>query len=244
MPRFCLQLFQSSVPKSSLETALEFEPNFDLAHCKLIKYRARRTFRFCPIDLVLSAVYLYFSLHSSSVLLPQNLSFYILTDVTGFSAMHCGIVSPAMHRTDHNANGVIHGDLRRISSSRKFHESRKIEPTDIARMANRTVNGNVKHHEMLNGKVKKVSTTSLDPNSFFEAATLLGSVGSLKAAETTERVRRGSTSYEEDAYKGFPFPFENLVFEGGGNKGMAYVGALQVFFSIYAFILCCCVLLF
>jgi len=26
------------------------------------------------------------------------------------------------------------------------------------------------------------------------------------------------------------------VFEGGGNKGMAYVGALQVFFSIYAFI--------
>ena len=139
---------------------------------------------------------------------------------------------------------MIHGDLRRISSSRKFHESRKIEPTDIARMANRNVNGNVKHHEMLNGKVKKVSTTSLDPNSFFEAATLLGSVGSLKAAETTERVRRGSTSYEEDAYKGFPFPFENLVFEGGGNKGMAYVGALQVFFSIYVFILCCCDLLF
>lgn len=169
----------------------------------------------------------------------------ILTDATGCTAVHCGIVSPVMHRTtDQNANGVIHGDLRKISSSRKFHESRKIEPTDIARMANRNVNGNVKHHETLNGKVKKVSTTSLDPNSFFEAATLLGSVGSLKAAETTERVRRGSTSYEEDAYKGFPFPFENLVFEGGGNKGMAYVGALQVFFSIYAFILCCCVLCF
>ena len=71
MPRFCLQ---SSVPKSSLKTALKFEPNFDLAHCKLIKYRAHRTFRFCPIDLVLSAVYLYFSLNSSSVLLPQNFS--------------------------------------------------------------------------------------------------------------------------------------------------------------------------
>lgn len=144
-----------------------------------------------------------------------------------------------MHRTtDQNANGVINGAFRRVSSSRKFHESRKIEPTDIARMANRNVNGNVKHHDMLNGQTKKVSTTSLDPNSFFEAATLLGSVGSLKAAETTERVRRGSTSYEEDIYKGFPFPFENLVFEGGGNKGMAYVGALQVFFSIYAFIFC------
>lgn len=148
-----------------------------------------------------------------------------------------------MHRTtDQNANGVISEALRRVSSSRKFHESRKIEPTHIARMANRNVNGNVKHHDLLNGKAKKVSSTSLDPNSFFEAATLLGSVGSLKAAETTERIRRGSTSYEEDIYKGFTFPFENLVFEGGGNKGMAYVGALQVFsqfmllFSVVVFL--------
>ncbi|XP_078376863.1 uncharacterized protein LOC144660159 [Oculina patagonica] len=134
-----------------------------------------------------------------------------------------------MHRTtDHNANGVINGAVRKLSASRKFHESRKIEPTNIPRMANRNLNGNAKHHDLLNGQAKKISTTSLDPNSFFEAATLLGSVGSLKAAETTERVRRGSTSHEEDIYKGFSFPFENLVFEGGGNKGMAYVGALQV----------------
>lgn len=128
---------------------------------------------------------------------------------------------------DQNANGVTQGGVRKISASRKFHESRKIEPTDNPRMANRHLNGNAKH-DMLNGQVQKRSTTSLDPHSFVEAATLLGSVGSLKAAETTERVRRGSTSYEEDVYKGYPFPFENLVFEGGGNKGMAYVGALQV----------------
>ena len=74
--------------------------------------------------------------------------------------------------------------------------------------------------------ISKASATSLDP--FFGAATLLGSVGSLRAAETTDRYRRGSTSHEEDMYRDFPFPFENLVFEGGGNKGMAYVGALQV----------------
>ncbi|KAJ7372184.1 hypothetical protein OS493_020613 [Desmophyllum pertusum] len=132
--------------------------------------------------------------------------------------------------TDQNANGVINVNgavVRKFSASRKFHESRKIEPTDIARMASRNVNGTAKH-DMLNGKAKKVSTTSLDPSTFFEAATLLGSVGSLQAAETTERVRRGSTSHEEDVYKGSIFPFENLVFEGGGNKGMAYVGALQV----------------
>lgn len=136
-----------------------------------------------------------------------------------------------LRSSDQNANGVIEGGVRKISASRKFHESRKIEPTDNPRMANRHLNGNAKHN-MLNGQVQKRSTTSLDPHSFVEAATLLGSVGSLKAAETTERVRRGSTSYEEDVYKGYPFPFENLVFEGGGNKGMAYVGALQVFFFL------------
>lgn len=147
--------------------------------------------------------------------------------------------------TDHNANGVIQGAVRKVSSSRKFHESRKIEPTDNPRMANRSKNGNAKH-DMLNGQAKKASSTSLDPNTFFEAATLLGSVGSLNAAETTDRVRRGSTSCEEDCYKGYAFPFENLVFEGGGNKGMAYVGALQVFliYLLDFFTLCCCALCF
>ena len=29
-------------------------------------------------------------------------------------------------------------------------------------------------------------------------------------------------------YHQFEFPFDNLVFEGGGNKGMSYVGAIRV----------------
>ena len=157
------------------------------------------------------------------------MSAFLLTDERGSPATHCGIVNPVMQGTeDHNANGVT-GQVgqRKISASRKFHESRKIESTNMARPINRNMNGNVKHQSM-NGQAKKTSTTSLDPKNFFEAATLLGSVGSLRAAETTEKVRRGSTSHEEAVYKGFSFPFENLVFEGGGNKGMAYVGALQV----------------
>ena len=28
--------------------------------------------------------------------------------------------------------------------------------------------------------------------------------------------------------KKYEFPFENLVFEGGGSKGIAYVGAIKV----------------
>lgn len=133
-----------------------------------------------------------------------------------------------MQRTEHqNANGVTSQvRQRKISNSRKFHESRKIEPTNMARPIQRNMNGSAKH-EFTNGQAKTTSRTSLEPR-IYEAATLLGSVGSMNAAEANERLRRGSTSCEEAVYQGFPFPFENLVFEGGGNKGMAYVGALQV----------------
>ncbi|XP_065839909.1 uncharacterized protein [Oscarella lobularis] len=44
--------------------------------------------------------------------------------------------------------------------------------------------------------------------------------------------RRKSLTEEDEEIEtvdlGFQFPFENLVFEGGGNKGLAYVGALRV----------------
>lgn len=39
----------------------------------------------------------------------------------------------------------------------------------------------------------------------------------------------GSRSIEDLYMSKHEYPFENLVFEGGGSKGMAYVGALQVF---------------
>lgn len=156
------------------------------------------------------------------------MSIFLLTDEHECTAVHCGIVCLAMQRTeDQNANGVTSQvRQRKISNSRKFHESRKIEPTNMARPIQRNMNGSAKH-EFTNGQAKTTSRTSLEPR-IYEAATLLGSVGSMNAAEANERLRRGSTSCEEAVYQGFPFPFENLVFEGGGNKGMAYVGALQV----------------
>lgn len=134
-----------------------------------------------------------------------------------------------MQRPENNNVDGVTPQFRqgKVSNSRRFHESRKIEPTGMARPISKNMNGHTKH-DMINGQPKKVSAVSLDPKNFFEAATLLGSVGSLRAAETTDKYRRGSTSHEEDMYRDFPFPFENLVFEGGGNKGMAYVGALQV----------------
>ena len=36
------------------------------------------------------------------------------------------------------------------------------------------------------------------------------------------------TSVLEAHYHDYDYPFENLVFEGGGAKGQVYVGCLQV----------------
>lgn len=66
----------------------------------------------------------------------------------------------------------------------------------------------------------------MDLYSFVEVVMLFGSVGFFKVVEIIERVWWGSILYEEDVYKGYFFLFENLVFEGGGNKGMVYVGVL------------------
>ena len=38
----------------------------------------------------------------------------------------------------------------------------------------------------------------------------------------------GNRSLEDLYIRSREYPFDNLVFEGGGSKGMAYVGALQV----------------
>lgn len=133
-----------------------------------------------------------------------------------------------MQRLDvKNTNGTSGQPQDSIDSShgslRKSTKNWRVVPSDF-----------VPHTRSMNGihspqKLGK-STNSLDPKNLVAAATLLGSIGSLKAAEVTEQINNnGSSNNVEEIYTGFDFPFENLVFEGGGNKGMAYVGALQVF---------------
>ncbi|EDO48969.1 predicted protein, partial [Nematostella vectensis] len=88
------------------------------------------------------------------------------------------------------------------------------------------MNGTTSHKKKLaTGK----SENLLNPKMLVEAASLLGSVGSLTASEAQGKIiKDDNKAPEEDLYDQFKFPFENLVFEGGGNKGMAYVGVLQI----------------
>lgn len=133
-----------------------------------------------------------------------------------------------MRRFDvENTNGSLgpsHESLNRSSSSiRRTAANWKVVPSDYVPPI-RAMNGLHKPPQ------PGLSSNSLDPKNLVSAATLLGSVGSLKAAEATEQLNNtGTASAVDEIYAGFDFAFENLVFEGGGNKGMAYVGALQVF---------------
>ena len=79
----------------------------------------------------------------------------------------------------------------------------------------------VKNHRKFRGPVNDslLSSTSL----------ILASSSTLDTAAYVEKtfINR-STSLEDLWLKSHDYNFENLVFEGGGSKGMAYVGAIQV----------------
>ena len=53
-------------------------------------------------------------------------------------------------------------------------------------------------------------------------------MGSKSSMQLIATVADDLQAVDDDIFKNYDFPFENLVFEGGGNKGMAYVGALRV----------------
>ena len=63
-----------------------------------------------------------------------------------------------------------------------------------------------------------------------QAGTVGSTLGSSAATLLMETVADNNNMVDDDIFKNYDFPFTNLVFEGGGNKGMAYVGALQVGF--------------
>ena len=92
---------------------------------------------------------------------------------------------------------------------------------------NSTQNQNGAAHKALKRKDKRSSGT-LVSQEMLNAGTLGGMFGSVSSTKLLQTVMDDKRAVEEDIYKNFDFPFENLILEGGGNKGMAYVGALQV----------------
>lgn len=79
-------------------------------------------------------------------------------------------------------------------------------------------------------KRDKRSSKTLVSQEMLNAGTLGGMFGSVTSTKLLASVIDDKRAVEDDIYKNFDFPFENLILEGGGNKGMAYVGALEVYF--------------
>ena len=91
----------------------------------------------------------------------------------------------------------------------------------------------------IKNKIKKESSESskefLEPqvnSKIIQAGTVGSTLGSSAATLLMETVADNNNVVDDDIFKNCDFPFTNLVFEGGGNKGMAYVGALQVVFYL------------
>lgn len=89
----------------------------------------------------------------------------------------------------------------------------------------------------IKNKIKKGSSESskefLEPqvnSKIIQAGTVGSTLGSSAATLLMETVADNSNMVDDDIFKNYDFPFTNLVFEGGGNEGMAYIGALQVGF--------------
>ena len=84
-------------------------------------------------------------------------------------------------------------------------------------------------------KAKKVSSNysqsylnSPSHSDMLYAGTIGSTFGSLSGTKLLATIVDDKKTVDDDIFNNFDFPFTNLVFEGGGNKGMAYVGALQV----------------
>ncbi len=75
--------------------------------------------------------------------------------------------------------------------------------------------------------LNKVGTFTGEVESVIQAGTI-GSIASFSGSQLFSTVLDDSGSVDTDIFNNFEFPIHNLAFEGGGNKGMAYVGVLQV----------------
>jgi len=77
------------------------------------------------------------------------------------------------------------------------------------------------------GVVSSFGTFPGEVESVILAGTL-GSIASFSGSRLFSSVVDDAEKVDVDIFNNFDFPITNLVFEGGGNKGMAYVGAIQV----------------
>lgn len=113
-----------------------------------------------------------------------------------------------------------HSDVRETYSKKRFralNESLSKSQNDVSSCAVRKVDEDSSHEEL----IKDSQEIVVERN---------GARGNMAG-----RYERSSSHYDDVDFRArrenpakYRFQFENLVFEGGGNKGLAYCGAVKV----------------
>ena len=59
------------------------------------------------------------------------------------------------------------------------------------------------------------------------------SANGIKSLSTSiSRIREKEDEIQEIRYQDYEYPFENIAFEGGGAKGIVYMGVMKVMYSV------------
>ena len=117
----------------------------------------------------------------------------------------------------------------KLCSERRVEVSLKYESRGVSKSPSRAQKSIFNFFQNADNeeREKKCSDTSL-----CSVSHILSSIVSTNGARIVKDVADGySEKVDKIFFEKYEFPIVNLVFEGGGNKGMSYVGAIEVSFS-------------
>ena len=108
----------------------------------------------------------------------------------------------------------------------KKQEEQRQDTIQLPSMKENDISNNANLHRRL---LNKVGASAGEVGFVVQAGTI-GSIASFSGSQLFSTIVDNSDSVDADIFNNFEFPITNLVFEGGGNKGMSYVGVLQVLY--------------
>lgn len=127
-------------------------------------------------------------------------------------------------------------------SSQISHSSKRKKGLSTKRSTRINPHRVKKQLESLTGRHANGSSTSVAANPKTEALRQklmrISSSAERHCKDSINSLKSQAESIVEIDYKKYEYPFENLVFEGGGAKGQVYIGCLQVSLDFLSFLLC------
>jgi len=95
-------------------------------------------------------------------------------------------------------------------------------------------NNSDKSNKVRLAQVEPVDDDAVDEpdNENWRPNTVLSKAARKQFEKSVDKIIAQSDKISQIPYEEYEYPFENLVFEGGGAKGQVYVGCMQVSYSL------------